>query len=150
MTWSYSGDPASSTLDQVRFLVRDTASTHQLVQDEEINWLLTQEANVYMAAAATIDTLILTRYGVLSRSAGDVSVTYMEPIKLVALSQMLRRRGMGHQVPSVGGISIADKLSQEIDPDRVQLPIALGNMDNRFAGANTPLTDPTQPVLSGG
>jgi hypothetical protein len=41
MTWSYSGDPASSTLDRTRFLCGDTDTTDQLLSDEELNYLVT-------------------------------------------------------------------------------------------------------------
>jgi hypothetical protein len=41
MSWSYSGNPANSTLDKCRFLIGDTDSTEPLFQDEEIQSLIT-------------------------------------------------------------------------------------------------------------
>ena len=52
MAWNYTGNPASSNMDAVRFLIHDTDPGDQKLQDEEINWLLTEEGqNVYRAAA---------------------------------------------------------------------------------------------------
>ena len=39
MTWSYSGDPASSDRDAIRFYIGDTDTTLQLLQDEDIDFL---------------------------------------------------------------------------------------------------------------
>ena len=151
MGWSYSGDPSSGTRDQVRFLIRDTVQARPLVQDEEIDWLLTQEANVYMTAARAVEVGMLTATrGVQSRTAGDVSVTYMAPSESRALATMLRQRGQTYQRPSAGGISVADKKVLQQNEDWPPLPVSLGSMDNRFAGGANPLLDPTAPVIGGG
>ena len=50
MSFSYSGDPLSSTRDQVRHLIRDTVEPGFL-SNEEIAWELSQHTNVYFAAA---------------------------------------------------------------------------------------------------
>ena len=40
MSWSYSGDPASTERDAVRFWVQDTDSAVPLLSDQEIDYLL--------------------------------------------------------------------------------------------------------------
>lgn len=40
MSWTYTGDPASSELDKYRFLIGDTIQTQPIYQDEEINFVL--------------------------------------------------------------------------------------------------------------
>jgi hypothetical protein len=50
MTWSYSGDPSGSNLDSVRFKIGDTDTNDQLLSDEEISYLITNEGNVLSAA----------------------------------------------------------------------------------------------------
>lgn len=47
MTWTYSGDPSNSELDEYRFYISDTNQTEQLLQDEEIKFVLdsTQDKN---------------------------------------------------------------------------------------------------------
>jgi len=49
--WSYSGDPASSDKDAIRYLVGDTSSTDPLVFDPEIAFALAERGSRYGAAA---------------------------------------------------------------------------------------------------
>lgn len=58
-TYTYSFDPSTSPKDAVRFLCQDTDMTTGAVRlaDEEINYMLTQQSNVFLAAAACADTI---------------------------------------------------------------------------------------------
>lgn len=40
MSFSYSGNPADSTLDECRFILGDTDSANPILQDEEIEYIL--------------------------------------------------------------------------------------------------------------
>ncbi len=40
MSWSYSGNPKDSPIDEVRFLVGDTNKNEPILQDEEIQYLI--------------------------------------------------------------------------------------------------------------
>lgn len=40
MSWSYSGNPASSMLDECRFLLGDTIEAEPIMQDEEIQYII--------------------------------------------------------------------------------------------------------------
>lgn len=40
MTWSYSGDPADSEVDTVRFLLQDVEESEPFLEDEEIQYLV--------------------------------------------------------------------------------------------------------------
>ena len=40
MSWSYSGNPKDSPIDDVRFLVGDTNKNEPILQDEEIQYLI--------------------------------------------------------------------------------------------------------------
>lgn len=56
MSFTYSGDPSSSSLDEVRFHVQDTDPLDQLVSNEEIQYLITlwtpvYNSNIFIAAA---------------------------------------------------------------------------------------------------
>jgi len=42
MSFSYSGDPSKSTLDECRFLLGDTDESRAIMQDEEINYIIKQ------------------------------------------------------------------------------------------------------------
>lgn len=40
MSWSYSGDPTSSKIDECRFLIGDTNEAFPIMQDEELQYLV--------------------------------------------------------------------------------------------------------------
>lgn len=42
MSWTYSGDPTSSKVDECRFLIGDTNEKAPIMQDEEIAYLISQ------------------------------------------------------------------------------------------------------------
>src|SRR5688500_12229196 len=73
MSWSYSGDPSSSSLDEVRFLLGDIDSTYPLLSDEEITYLLQERTS--RGAAADAASALAARYArEVSFSADGVSV----------------------------------------------------------------------------
>ena len=79
MTFTYSGDPSTSTRNKVRFLINDTDSTDALFSDEELDYLITEwGGNVYEISRAACETLV-SRFVRLSdstsKSVGDISVS---------------------------------------------------------------------------
>lgn len=78
MAWSYSGNPAASAKDKVRFLCGDTDTTNQQITDEEIAFLLTEwNSDAYMAAAFACEA-IAGKYqskADMSKSVGDLSIS---------------------------------------------------------------------------
>lgn len=42
MSWSYSGKPANSQLDEMRFILGDTNMSEPVMQDEELEYLITE------------------------------------------------------------------------------------------------------------
>ena len=42
MSWTYSGDPASSKIDECRFLIGDTNENAPIMQNEEIEYLISK------------------------------------------------------------------------------------------------------------
>jgi hypothetical protein len=137
MTWTYSGDPASSDRDKVRFLVFDTDATEQLISDEEVLWLISEQSNVYMAAANAAEAIAakfakdLNRSAVgLSASPGNRGAFYLELAdKLRAQISTTNRHGDIF----VGGLSLDKKADLDADPDNVQPAFKVGMFDK--AGA---------------
>lgn len=132
-------------LNYVRFLIRDTNTNRQLLQDDEIYYILTQEANVFMAAAACCDTLVAIAGNTKQKKIGQFEITY-DPMFYGKLANELRGRGAYHQVPYAGGISIADKQAQQDDTDWVPPAFARGMDDNPEAPA--PQTSSTNPLTT--
>ena len=128
MAFTYSGNPASSSLNKVRFLSGDTDSTNAICQDAEITFLLDEWDNdAYYAAAGVCD------YGAnkaaakadYSRSVGNLSLTTMFAAQAQAFqarASLLRNQATFH----VGS------------PKPTASPDALGNfefsidMDNNY------------------
>ena len=101
----------STSRGRVRFLVQDTTDTTArpaLLQDAEIDWVLTTEANLYMAAALCADALASRFRGTSSKSVGSLSLTYSSEM-WGEIAKRLRLRGSSHQVITAGGITIADQ-----------------------------------------
>ena len=74
---SYSGDPSTSDLDTVRFLIRDTDITDPAFTDAELLFLLTEWSDPYVAAWNAADTLTARYAGLadVSKSVGDLSLS---------------------------------------------------------------------------
>lgn len=77
MTWSYSGDPGGSTLDEIRFLIQDTDTDDQLLSNEEITYLADAYGDSYSAAVAAVGVLIAKASKVQeeSKRVGDLSLS---------------------------------------------------------------------------
>jgi hypothetical protein len=133
VSWTYDvtkfSDPTVGDLMQIRFLIQDTTAARPLLQDEEIQLADSQHANVFMAAAACCDQLIARAGNISSRKVGDLSLTY-DPKFYRELRGGLRARGLAHQVPSAGGLSVADKLAQAADSDAVRPAFVRGMEEN--------------------
>ena len=132
MTWTYSGDPSDSDRDAVRFLVGDTNVDAQKVQDAEIAWTLTEEGNIYLAAAA-IATAIGAKFTErVNKSVGDLKIEFSKQRdQYNDLAEKLRLRGATRAGrPYAGGISKDDKRTVRDDTDRV-LPAFKKGMHDR-------------------
>jgi len=106
MTFTYSGDPASSARNHVRFLLHDVDSTDPLYSDEEITFVINSWASdVYEAARELAETAI-AKYARLaestSKSVGDISVSESFADKVThytKLAETLARRKNRKQAP---------------------------------------------------
>ena len=118
MTWTYDGDPMGDRKDEVRLMVGDTTETTPLMQDEEIEYLLSLHVPAtgkpaWLAAAFVCDAIagrfarqVQQSIGSLSRSAQQMFEHYRD---LAAHYRMLYNTdGKGttatkHAAPILGG-----------------------------------------------
>ena len=102
-----------TSLDKVRFLLQDTTNTTarpNLLDDGEITWTISTEANVYMAAAMCAETMATRFRGLVSKTVGNLSLTYDRAAETwQAIADRLRTRGSLHMLPTAGGILSADR-----------------------------------------
>jgi len=120
MTWSYAA-PGVSSKDTVRFLVQDTLEDEPLIQDEEIEWMLTQFADVRQAAAQVAENIARLFARQANTRTPELSVDFAERAKQyrVLASQLKQDSAALGAIPYAGGISFSDKLAQEAVTDRV-------------------------------
>ena len=141
MSWSYGNAPDTTTAagkrDAVRLFAEENDTTNQRVTNEEIDFLLTQEANVYMAAAACCE-LVAARIGPISmKRVGDLVINYNESYYREHAA-FLRARGQTYQTLSVGGVSVSDKQVLEGDDDWLKFRFHR-NLHDYLGAAGTPI-----------
>ncbi len=132
--WSYGGNPASEDKDAVRFLVQDTDEARPLASDDEIWWALSQEANVYLAAAVVLDAVSHRTAGLTAETVGDLELRYGSE-GITGRIASLRARGRAYQRPSAGGVSVAEKLAGTANTDVPAPAFSVGMHDNPGAVA---------------
>ena len=101
----------STDRGKVRFLIQDvtdTTSRPALLQDAEVDFTLTVEQNIYMAAALCADALASRFRGQSQKTVGSLSITYSSEM-WSDIAKKLRARGSMHMIPTSGGITVADR-----------------------------------------
>lgn len=79
MVWIYTGDPQGDPVDEVHLLAGDTDGTDPLLQNEEIEYLLSLYPKpagkpAYLAAAAACDAIAAKFARRAQRSVGSLSI----------------------------------------------------------------------------
>lgn len=123
MAWTYVvANIGTTPLYQVRLLCGDTNIADQLLQDEEINYLLTLYPDVQQAAAAACDAIASQFSRQADQTTGDISTSFSQRATMYserAASLRAQSQGRG-AIPYAGGISHADKEIDQQDLDIVQ------------------------------
>jgi len=128
MPWSYSGDPASSDKDAVRFEVGDTDHNDQLLQDGEIEYAISLEPSL-LAAAARCCEVLARRF---SRQAdfrlGPQAVSASQRAEAFAA----RAKELRTKAASLGGIYVGgiDRNEERLDRDLRQPAFKRNLMSN--------------------
>lgn len=139
MSFSYSGNPSDSDLDEVRFYVADTDSNDPILSDEEVLFLITTYKPIHgdnLFVASVVADFIAGKYArEVSVSADGVSIQMSElQSKYEQLSNHLREqfklKTSFEGNPDVGGIMYGETLDYGIKP----LVWAVGMQDNYRAG----------------
>ena len=152
MVWSYSGNPADSALDAVRFLTGDTDTNDQLLDDEEIKWTNNQVTGSDTATTALYEVSYRVMVAIASKfsrladqSVGDLKVDMFQKAtnareQAALLKQQALREG-NTPVPYAGGISVSDKEIDQENSDIVQPYFSRGQWTNSRGGANDVIAD---------
>lgn len=141
MSWSYSGDPSSSPLDEMRFVLGDTTPNtgldpnNELLQNEEINYALTKYPDFFTAAVVLCEAIIAKFTRLVDETTGDETVrASARALQYRRLSEDLRKKiGFTGALFYVGGTSKTENDRMDHDTDRVKPQFRVGIMDNPYA-----------------
>lgn len=145
MAWTYSGNPAANSKDEVRYLVGDTQSNDQLTTDEEIAWALSQNSDNTHQAAAWVAKSISAYFARLAESTeiGPIKIQYGKRAETYEKKAIDLENRASTQFTSIdiyaGGISQSDKDS--LDQDNATV-FRIGQMD--ISGTLTPIDPLTE------
>jgi hypothetical protein len=139
VAWTYSGDPASSPRDELRFTIQDTDTSLQLLTDGELDWLLSQwmerfDSITYVASIAA--GVIARKFtGIVSVSSDGVSVSTADlAARYRDMAAALRDEYKAHQVGApvdIANLMIGSAPDWSIRP----LRFGVGLHDNYAAGS---------------
>ena len=131
MTFTWTGDPSASTIEQIRAEIFDIDSTHALFTDEWIDYVLTLEHTVLNTAARLCEMLAIKYSADVDRAVGPLRVNLSDKQRFYSSrARELRKRAMKFAEPYVGGISDAKESIFEQDSDIKQPIFSKGMMDN--------------------
>ena len=137
MAWTYTNNPATVPVDEVRLLVSDTDSSDPLISDEEITYFIAKAGDgigaAYLAALS-----ISAKFGRLAdERTGQVEVKWSQRSRAYqALAADLKKQMtlLNAPMPYAGGISISDIESNRSNTDRNQEEFSIGMTDNTTHG----------------
>lgn len=141
MTWSYSGDPGSSNLDHVRFLLGDTNSSDPQLSNEEINFLLSENSdNVYAAATMGARALVSKFSRMVDKEIGDLKYKYSDLVKhyISLIDQWKRKAALSNITITAGGVFKSTGEADRSNSAILQPDFVSDQFDNPAAGRICP------------
>jgi len=132
MAWTYSGDPAGSTRDAVRFLIGDTDTDDQLLNDAEVAYFITQHGTVNRAASEAARAVAAKFARLMNRSIGALSADFSSKYRqyLELASDLLLKEETEPASPFVSGWKKDQKETYMDDSNREPIFGRKGVHDN--------------------
>jgi len=145
MAWTYGGDPSANARDAIRFLIGDTDTNDQLLNDDEIAWVNNQVSGsdtaitALYAAGYRCCVIIASKFSRLAdQSVGDMKVSMSQKAKAYRdqANEILALAGREGNVPTpyAGGITRADKEVDQDDSGLVRAFFSRGQFVDRQDG----------------
>jgi len=129
MAWSYGGNPVPGSLDEIRFLIGDTDSTNQLIQDGEVKYVMAQTSSSQECAAQCCEAVAAKLTGKADMSIGNVRVSFSQQAKsYMTLAVQLRAKVSLMIMPYAGGMSQGEKDAAASNTDAVKSIFSRGMM----------------------
>lgn len=133
MAWTYSGNPGSSAKDNTRFLIGDTDSCEPLLQDAEIEWVLSQYNNSPINAAIRCVETVMSKFSRLAdENVGQVRIQYSQKAKAYRTmrNDLVNRLATEDMGPFAGGITKTSIQSNISNSNRVRPDFTKHMMEN--------------------
>lgn len=133
MKFSYSGDPAASLKDAVRFNIGDTDECEYLLTDAEINYNLGLYRGSILQASIRCCEQVMAKFARrVNQTVGSVRLDYSNQIKQYAQmrDELRMRLAIEDCTPYAGGISRSDALQVDLNPDRIEPDFTRHMMQN--------------------
>jgi hypothetical protein len=142
---TYSGDPAISDRDAIRFTIQDTDSADWQFSDPEIDFALAQSGNALAAAIKLCQTLVARYARRVDKSVGDLRLSFSQRVQhyhdlIAVLRQELATTGELQII--VGGTSRSEMDAISQDRDRVANTARMGRFD--LGNDSSPWDDPDE------
>ena len=139
-SWTYNAAfVGSSDLSTLRFLLQDTSSGDQQLDDHEVRYLAAQSGNLWAAASAGCLTLATQYARQVNKRVDSLWLDRSDRAKMYReLARDYRRKAsLNTPIVYAGGISVSDKDSIESDTDRVTPAFTRGMMSYPGTTAST-------------
>ena len=122
MTATYSGDPTTTPLDKVRFLLGDTNVSAALASDEEIGAVLVDQANPYVAVVIMAEALAAKYARKMDLTVGGTSVRYSQIMdQFLRMADVYKRLAMsgpnGRGYSKLGNVKMIGGGATYLGPD---------------------------------
>ena len=141
MAWTYGGDPSANARDAIRFLIGDTDTNDQLLNDAEIAWINNQVTGSDTATTALYESAWRAMVAVASKfsrladqAVGDLKVDLFQKAtnaraQADELKALALREG-NVPTPYAGGLTVSDKDIDRENSDMVQPSFWQGQFDD--------------------
>ena len=124
MSWTYSGNPAASLVDETHYRLGDVSPDRPIATDEECAFALQEHrGNTYLAAAALAETKALEfLYRPTTVKRGDRTTSYADQAQafLTLAKQLRQNASLATTTLYAGGLSRGEKDANRRERDLVQ------------------------------
>lgn len=130
MTWSYSGNPADSTVDALRFLTGDTNTDDQQLSNEEITYISTSYTDNNLAAAELCEAIAAKYARQVDTTNGDLRLGAQSRFQhYTDLAKKYRSKGNKLALMWAGGRLLSEKETARTDTTITQPSFSRGMDD---------------------
>ncbi len=130
MTWTYSGNPADSNLDAIRYYIGDTDTSDQLLNNEEINFELTENGSGLYRTASACLRKIVARGRFVDKSVDGLSVSASQRAnQAMELANYYDRKATRSTVIYAGGMSESEARDFDDDTDIPPFQFSVGQFN---------------------